>query len=309
MRILITGGAGFIGSNIADSYILEGHEVLIVDNLSAGRFEFINSKAHFRNITIQSEKLTAVFEEFQPEIINHHAAHIDLRKSVQYPLIDADTNINGTLNILSHAQKYRVKKIIFASTGGAIYGDPNSLPVNEEYPPKPLSPYGVNKLAAEHYLRVWNELYGLDYTILRYANVFGPRQNPKGEAGVVAIFSIAMIRGVQPVIFGDGSKTRDYVFVGDVVKANCLALSQASKQIINIGNGIQISDLMVFENVKSALDSKLNPIFGEVRPGEALHIALDIKKASSDLKWRPSISFQEGVKQTASFYKANLHLF
>ncbi|HQU74710.1 MAG TPA: NAD-dependent epimerase/dehydratase family protein, partial [Calditrichia bacterium] len=238
MKILITGGAGFIASNVADRYIELGHEVVIVDNLVTGQRENIPEKATFYEMDICDPELAAVFEKEKPEVVNHHAAQLDVRKSVADPIYDANINVLGSLNILQNCAKFGTRKFIFASTGGAIYGEQDYFPADEHHPNQPLSPYGITKLATEKYLYFFNDSYGLTYTILRYANVYGPRQNPHGEAGVVAIFARRMLKGEQPMINGSGEQTRDYVFVGDVVKANELALTGGDNTIFNIGTGI-----------------------------------------------------------------------
>ena len=239
MKILITGGAGFIASNIADRYLELGHEVVIVDSLITGRRKNVPEAAKFYEIDICDEKIKNIFEMERPDIVNHHAAQMDVRKSVADPAYDAGVNILGTINLLQNCVKYKVKKFIFASTGGAIYGEQDYFPADEKHPNQPLSPYGITKLSCEKYLFFYNDTFGLNYTVLRYANVYGPRQNPHGEAGVVAIFSQRMLRKEQPVINGEGTQTRDYVFVGDVVKANELALTGGDQKIYNIGTGIE----------------------------------------------------------------------
>ncbi len=306
MRILVTGGAGFIGSHIADRYILEGHEVAILDDLSSGKQKNINPKSTFYHLQIQSPEIERIFKEFSPEIINHHAAHIDLRRSVKEPIFDAQTNILGTLNILTMAQKYGVNKIIFASTGGAIYGDPEKIPADEQLYPLPLSPYGANKLITEHYLRIWHQLHGIEYTIFRYPNVYGPRQDPHGEAGVVAIFSIALLTGRTPIIFGDGTKTRDYLFVSDVVEANVLSLNAGNHTVMNLGWGIEISDLEVFTQVQKALNTQFTPHFEAVRPGEVARIALNADLATTLLHWTPKVSFADGIERSTNFYRSQV---
>ncbi|HPQ42210.1 MAG TPA: NAD-dependent epimerase/dehydratase family protein [bacterium] len=237
MRILVTGGAGFIGSHVVDAYIQAGHDVLVLDNLVTGKRQHINRDARFEELAIQDPLVENVFLDFKPDIVNHHAAHINLRQSVIDPMFDAENNILGSLNLLKASVRSGVRKIIFASTGGAIYGDPDTNPVSESCEPLPLSPYGASKLAIEHYIRIWRHIHGLDYTVFRYPNVYGPRQDPKGEAGVVAIFSIQIRQGIHPRIFGDGSKTRDYLFIDDLVKANLLALDGGSCQTLNLGWG------------------------------------------------------------------------
>jgi UDP-glucose 4-epimerase len=309
MRILVTGGAGFIGSHIVDRYILEGHDVAVVDDLSTGNKDFINPKSNFYQHKIQSPDLEHVFKSFKPEIINHHAAHIDLRRSVTHPLFDAETNILGVLNILHLAQQHKTRKIIFASTGGAIYGEPKKIPVSERTNPKPMSPYGIHKLTAEHYLRIWSNISGIEYTVLRYANVYGPRQNPKGEAGVVAIFCLALLQNRQPVIFGDGTKTRDYVFVGDIAEANVAALTKAVNKIMNIGRGIEISDHEVYTSIAKAMNCHLKPRYDTIRLGEVKRIALDARNAKKWLDWESKVSFKDGAARAADYYRQNKSLF
>lgn len=305
MKILVTGGAGFIASHLVDRFIEGGHHVIVVDNLSSGRKENINPKAVFYETDIcDSPALEEVFRKERPEVVDHHAAHVNVRKSVEMPVYDASINILGSLNLCELSRKYHVKKFIYVSTGGAVYGEPKDLPVRESCPVEPLSHYGISKHTVEHYLSVFNKLYGLNFTVLRYPNVYGPRQSPHGEAGVVAIFSELIIRNIRPTIFGDGSKTRDYVYVDDIVKANQIVLDGMGKEgIYNLGWGRQISDLDVFHTVRRALGSKIEPIFGEKRPGEIDHISLDNSKAVKELKWEPKITFDEGIKLATQYYK------
>ncbi|MBN1879455.1 NAD-dependent epimerase/dehydratase family protein [bacterium] len=302
MRILITGGAGFIGSHIVDAYLAMGHDVAVVDNLSSGFRSNVNSDARFYDSSIQDPALEEVFRDFRPQIINHHAAHINLRQSVEDPVHDAENNIIGTLNLLNLSRQFSVQKFIFASTGGAIYGEPEQIPANEKTLALPLSPYGASKLAIEHYVRIWQVITGMDYTIFRYPNVYGPRQNPKGEAGVIAIFCIQILQNEQPVIFGDGTKTRDYLYVDDVVRANISALSSGNGDTFNLGWGKEISDQTVFDTVSVALDYREKPIYSSPRLGEVNRIALDASRAQDVLNWKPETEFREGVKRAARFY-------
>ncbi len=305
MKILVTGGAGFIASHLVDQFIEDGHRVIVVDNLSSGIKENINPKALFYKIDIcDALALEEVFKKERPEIVDHHAAHVNVRKSVEMPIFDANVNILGSLNLCELSRKYHVKKFIYVSTGGAVYGEPKYLPVKESCPVEPLSQYGISKHTVEHYLSVFHKLYGLDFTILRYPNVYGPRQSPHGEAGVVAIFSELIIQNIRPTIFGDGSKTRDYVYVDDIVKANQIVLDgMGNEEVYNLGWGRQISDLDVFHTVRRALGSNIEPIFGEKRPGEIDHISLDNSKAMKELKWEPKITFDEGIKLATQYYK------
>ncbi len=236
MKILVTGGAGFIASHIVDKFIEEGHEVVILDDLSTGFEKNINPKAKFVNLNIRDEKVSKLFEEEKFDVVNHHAAQMDVRRSVIDPAFDANTNILGTINLLQNSVKHGVNKFMFASTGGAVYGEQECFPADENHPTNPVSPYGISKLSVEKYLYFYFNEHKLNYTILRYANIYGPRQNPFGEAGVVAIFSTKLLNGDQPIINGTGEQTRDYVFVKDVVKANLQTLADDESDIYNVGN-------------------------------------------------------------------------
>lgn len=304
MKILLTGGAGFIGSHIVDAYIELGHSLVVVDNLSTGFEENLNPKASFYKLDIRDlQGLKTVFEKEKPEVVNHHAAQIDVRKSLQDFLFDADVNIRGSLNLLKLSLTYGVKKFIFASTGGAIYGEPLYIPADEKHPSLPLSAYGAAKLAVETYLYVLYKNFSLPYISLRYANVYGPRQNPLGEAGVVAIFTDKMLKGQVPTIFGDGEQTRDFVYVKDVVSANIIALEKDKVGIYNIGTGKRISVNEVFREIKSLLGKEVEPIYAEERKGEVRHIALDASLAERELGWHPLYDFATGLRETISFYK------
>lgn len=305
MKILVTGGAGFIASHLVDRLIAHGHRVIVVDNLSAGQKENVNPKASFYLTDIcDAQALEEVFKRERPEIVNHHAAHVNVRKSVEMPVYDANINILGSLNLCELSKKYQIKKFIYVSTGGAVYGEPKDLPVQETCPVEPLSQYGVSKHTVEHYLSIFYKLYGLNFTVLRYPNVYGPRQSPHGEAGVVAIFSELLLQNKPPTIFGDGSKTRDYVYVEDIVAANLIVLGNVGDGgIYNLGWGKQISDLEVFHTVRKVLESQIEPIFSQKRPGEIDHISLDSSKAKKELNWEPKVTFEEGIRLATEYYK------
>lgn len=301
-KALVTGGAGFIASHIVDGLIGEGFTVSIVDNLATGKERNINSLAHFYKMDIRDEKLSDIFDREKPDIVFHLAAQMDVRKSVEDPSYDADVNVRGAINILENSRRTGVGKILFSSTGGAIYGEPEYFPVKEDHPIRPLSPYGLTKFVFENYLFLYKRLYDFDYTVLRYPNVFGPRQDPHGEAGVVAIFSQQMLTGIQPKIFGDGSKTRDYVFIEDIVKANILCIDRGSAQILNLGWGKEIRDIDVFESVRDALGLKVEPLFADQRLGEIERMSLDASRATELVGWKPSVTFKEGIGRAVEFY-------
>jgi len=304
VKILITGGAGFIGSNITDEYIKNGHKVVVVDNLSTGKKENINPKAKFYMADVSDpKKLKEIFKKEKPDIVNHHAAQLDVRKSVQDPIFDAKVNILGTLNVLQNCVEFKTKKIIFASSGGTIYGECGKIPANENTQGQPLSPYGIAKFAAEFYIKSFAQLNGLKYTILRYGNVFGPRQDPHGEAGVVAIFTGKMLENEDLFIFGNGKQLRDYVFVGDLVKANLIALSKGDNETINIGtqNGNSVNNL--YKVMAKITGYKKLPVYKPARAGELFRSVLAINKALKILKWKPETTFENGLKNTIKFFK------
>lgn len=310
MKILVTGGAGFIGSNVVDGYIAAGHQVLVVDNLYTGNLSNVNPRATFYQVDVRSEELRKIVEDEKPEVINHHAAQISVPASVEDPLLDADINLKGLLNLLESGVKQGVKKVIFISSGGAIYGEASEYPTPEGYAPKPLSPYAITKFCSEYYLAYYAHQYGLDYTILRYANVYGPRQVPHGEAGVVAIFMNNLLAGKQSVLNhfpGEpGGMVRDYCYVGDIVEANLQALERGGKERFNIGTakGTKTLDLYraIFESVKEVKPeippSLAEPVRKEARPGDLKQSCLVVDKAAVGLGWAPRISLDEGVRRT-----------
>ena len=304
MRILVTGGAGFIASHVSDRLLSLGQQVAIVDNLSTGKRENVPAAAKFYEIDIRDRGLDKVFEAESPQIVVHHAAHANVTESVRNPGYDASVNIGGSINLLECCVRHHVERVVYASTGGALYGEACYLPADETHPIDPVSPYGVSKHGVEQYLYAYQQNHGLKYVVLRYPNVYGPRQDAHGEAGVVAIFSQQLLSGQTPTIFGDGSKTRDYCYVADIVDANVLALSSEHTGTYNLGRGIEISDLEVFETVQEAVGSHVEPLFAAVRPGEVEHIALDATKAEKELGWRWKVDLVNGVAMAVEFYRA-----
>jgi len=307
MRILVTGGAGFIGSTVVDRFLSLGHEVAILDDLSTGFREFVHPKAQFHHASVADPAaVERVFAAFRPELVDHHAAQIDVRKSVEDPRRDAEINILGSIALLESCQRHRVGKIIYASTGGAIYGEARFLPVTEEHPIHPESPYGASKYTVEHYIHIAKLLHGLDYTVLRYPNVYGPRQNPHGEAGVNAIFIGRMLAGERPIIFGTGEQLRDYVFVDDVVEANAIALTRGSGETVNLGTGVGTSVLQIVRELQSLLGFDQEPIFEAARPGEIQRIWLDASRARDVLGWAPRVAFRDGLQRTVEWSRLSL---
>jgi len=303
MKFLVTGGAGFIGSHLVDRLIKGGHKVVVIDNLSTGRKENLNPKAKFYKIDICSYRISQIFKKEKPEIVFHFAAQIDVRKSVENPVEDAKINILGTLNILENCKKYNIRKVIFASTGGAIYGDADIVPTPETYPELPLSPYGIAKLTIEKHLSYYYKVFGLPYVSLRLANVYGPRQNSKGEAGVVAIFCDKMLSKKQPIINGDGKQTRDFVFVDDVVEANISALKKDKVGIFNIGTARETDVNTLFKKLRELTDSKCAKIHGPTLPGEQKRSCLDYSEAKRELGWQPKYSLDKGLKKTVEWFR------
>jgi UDP-glucose 4-epimerase len=306
LKILVTGGAGFIASQIADAFIQEGHQVVILDDLSTGFEKNVNPKAKFIKANICDKSLDKLFESEKFDVVNHHAAQMDVRRSVKDPEFDATTNILGTINLLQNCVKYGVKKFMFASTGGAVYGEQDYFPADEKHNQQPKSPYGISKLAVEKYLYFYNSEHKLNYTILRYANIYGPRQNPFGEAGVVAIFSTKLLKGEQPIINGHGKQTRDYVFVGDVVKANLLALRDEASDVYNIGTGIETDVNQLFHYINDITKANKEEKHGPTAAGEQLRSVITSDKLFKKFGWRPSTKLEEGLKTTVDFFKNNL---
>ena len=304
MRTLVTGGAGFIGSNLADALLDAGHEVTIVDNLSTGSKENIPDKADFFALDIADKQLADVFDRKQFDVVFHLAAQINVRASVADPAEDARINIVGSLNLLQESIKHKVSKVIFSSTGGAIYGEQDEFPAPETHPERPISPYGISKLALEKYLYYYQVQHGLDYAVLRYSNVYGPRQNTQGEAGVVAIFCDRLLRGQEVVVNGDGKQTRDFVFIEDVVRANLLAIGLKGSDIFNVGTGTEIDINTLFDKIAEAADSKQKRKNGPAMPGEQLRSSIACQKIDRHLKWKPSVDIDEGIKQTVAYFRS-----
>ncbi len=303
MKILVTGGAGFIASHVVDRYIDLGHEVVVVDNLVTGNRANLNPKARFYEVDIRDPELGKVFEKEKPDVVNHHAAHIDVRKSVEDPSYDAQVNILGSINLLRAAVKNGVKKVIYISTAGAVYGEPESLPIVEGSPINPICPYGISKHTVEHYLFQASKTDGLKYTVLRYPNVYGPRQDPRGEAGVNAIFIGIMLKGKVPTIYGKGHECRDYVYVGDLVNANEATLDRGEGEIYNLGSNTGTTVDQLFDILSGLLDFHQEPKRAPLRTGEVERIYIDGSKAKRDLGWVPKVDLKTGLAMTVDFYK------
>jgi UDP-glucose 4-epimerase len=310
MKILVTGGAGFIGSHVVNGYLEAGHEVLPVDNLSTGKRSNVNPEAAFYHLDIRSEQTDELIRRERPEILNHHAAQISVPDSVSDPLRDADINIKGLLNLLESAAKHGVRKVIFSSTGGAIYGEASEYPTSEDYYPRPLSPYAVSKYSSEHYLAYYRHQYGLDYTTLRYANIYGPRQIPHGEAGVIAIFMDNLLKGKPSTLYhfpdDEEGMVRDYCYVGDVVKANLSALENGSADFFNIGTGRGIKTLALYNTILDAFKEAVGrvpvdlekPVRRIARQGDVSKSCLNVEKARRFLGWVPETSLEQGIRKT-----------
>ncbi len=302
-RILITGGAGFIGSHVADLLVVKGHDVAVVDNLSTGRREFVPPEAQFFRYDIKSSHASELILDWRPQIIIHHAAQMSVQVSLGNPVLDAQDNILGSLNILQAATRVQVRKFIFASTGGAMYGDAAPIPAREKDTPRPESPYGIAKMAVEHYLHFYHRQHGIVPVSLRYANVYGPRQNGLGEAGVVAIFIEKFLQGQQPVINGDGLQTRDFTYVGDIAAANLLALAYPEAGTFNIGTGRETDILTIYQHLQKLTASPLGPQHGPAKPGEQRRSSLNADLARKKLGWEPQMNLEEGLAHTVAAFK------
>jgi UDP-glucose 4-epimerase len=304
VKILVTGGAGFIGSHVVNVFIENGHEVVVVDDLSTGRRSNLNTAATFYKVDIRSPQLAEIFEKEQPQVIDHHAAQMDVRRSVEDPLFDADVNVLGSIKLIELARKHNVQRFIYISTGGAVYGEPEYLPCDEAHPINPICPYGASKHTVEHYLYMYQELYDLNYVILRYPNVYGPRQDPHGEAGVVAIFAGQMLGGDQIVINGDGEQERDFVYVGDCARANLLALTtENSNTIFNLGYGKGTTINEIYTNLKNITGYELSAKHGPAKVGETRRIFLEASKAEKKLDWKPTVGLEAGLSETVEYFR------
>ena len=302
VKILVTGGAGFIGSNLVDTLIEEGHQVAVIDDLSTGKKEYINSRAEFYKVDIVSGEIKDIFKKERYDLVYHLAAQIDIQRSIEDPVYDARVNTLGTINILEACKEYGVSKIVYASSA-AVYGEPKYLGIDEIHPITPLSYYGISKYTPEQYIISYSNLWGLDYTILRYANAYGIRQDPKGEGGVISIFLDKMLRNDTPVIYGDGSATRDFIYVKDVIKANLLTMTKGSRKIFNIGTGRATSISKLFNTMKSLMNYKGSVQYDLERKGDIRDSYFNIDKAKNDLRWEADYSIEEGLIRTIDYYR------
>lgn len=305
MKVLVTGGAGFIGSHVCDEFLRRGHEVVALDNLSSGRKENLDPRVRLAVMDIRGPEAARLIQSERPDVMCHLAAQMDVRRSVEDPRFDADVNIGGFLNLLEAARQSGVKKVIFSSTGGAIYGEQDVFPATESHPQRPVSPYGASKAAGEMYLGYYMAQYGLKYTALRYANVYGPRQNPHGEAGVVAIFSQRVIQGRECTIFGDGGQTRDFVFGPDVARANGLAFEKDFVGSVNIGTGIETDINRLYSLIAEAGGSNIPVVHAPGKPGEQRRSCIDASLARRVLGWEPAVGLPEGLKRTVAYFREN----
>ena len=303
MKVLVTGGAGFIGSHIADRLLNDGHEVVVLDDLSTGHVEHLNPAARFYQMDIQSPWLDELFKIERPEAVLHQAAQASVRRSVEDPGFDASVNVLGTVTLLQASVRHGVRRFLYASTGGAIYGDADVIPTPEDYPTLPVSPYGASKLSAEVYLRTFHALHGLSYAALRYANVYGPRQDPHGEAGVVAIFARRLLSGETARINGDGRQTRDFVYAGDVAEANARALTSDAVGSFNVGTGVETDINTIFQLLKRLSGNNQAEVHGPPMPGEQRRSVIDARKIEKVMGWRPRTSLEAGLDATVRYFR------
>jgi UDP-glucose 4-epimerase len=307
MKTMITGGAGFIGSHVADVCLDAGHDVVVVDDLSTGKRRNLNTNARLYVANIcDTDALEKVFAAERPEAICHLAAKANVRESMTEPLLYAQVNVMGSLALLEVSRRWGCRKIVYASTGGAVYGEPEYLPVDEKHPINPLDPYGASKHHVEHYLYIYGKHYGLDFTILRFPNVYGPRQDPFGEAGVVAIWAAQMLNGGNPLINGSGEQERDFVYVADIARANLLALTRGSGQTVNLGSGKGTSINQIFRQLKAITNSQCEEVHGPSKLGEVFRTYLQADKARVELGWQPQVSLQEGLEKTVAYFRETI---
>lgn len=303
MNVLVTGGAGFIGSHVVDRFVQEGHQVSVIDNLSTGKRKNVNREAVLYKHDICSSRLDKIFKRERPVVIVHLAAQMNVRKSTEDPVFDANVNILGTINLLQLAVKYGVRKVVFASSGGAVYGEQHQFPAPETHPTSPLSPYGISKLSCEYYLEYFRQMAGLGFAALRFGNVYGPRQNPEGEAGVIAIFTQQLLKGQQSLINGNGLQTRDYVYVRDVVEAVMIASDQQVNGIYNVGTGEEATVNDLFEQLKALTKVESKELHGPAKKGEQLRSVLDCSKLTEEASWEPTVTLAEGLAETVEFFQ------
>lgn len=306
MKVLVTGGAGFIGSHVVDRLVEEGHNVVVVDNLSSGKRKNINRAASLYKLDIQSGRLERVFRNERPNVVLHLAAQISVRRSVEDPVFDAQVNVLGTMNVLQQAVRHGTRKVVFSSSGGAIYGEQETYPAPESHTTNPLSPYGISKLCSEHYLSYFQRISGIQVVSLRYANVYGPRQDPEGEAGVVAIFIQKMLNNEQPIINGNGRQTRDFIFVDDVAEANLAAMGQDSHGVYNVGTGAETSVNELFRMLAEITGSTCKEVHGPAKPGEQMRSVIDPAKIRQELSWDPKVELTDGLKKTVAFFREKM---
>jgi len=306
MKVLVTGGAGFIGSHLVDRLIQEGHEVVVVDNLSTGKRRNLNRAARFFKLDIQSWRLERVFRNERPNVVMHLAAQMDVRKSVEDPVFDAQVNVLGTLNVLQQAVRHGVRKVVFSSSGGAIYGEQETYPAPESHVTRPLSPYGISKLCGEQYLSYYQRVSGLQVVNLRYANVYGPRQDPDGEAGVVAIFIQKLLNNEQAIVNGNGRQTRDFVYVEDVVEANLAVMGQETQGTYNVGTGEETSINDVLRILVGHTNSTCKELHGPAKHGEQVRSVIDASKIRQELSWEPRTELSEGLKRTIDYFRERM---
>jgi len=306
MKILVTGGAGFIGSHVVDAYVAAGHEVVVVDDLSTGKRENLNRHARFVEADILDPATAELIRQERPDVVNHHAAQIDVRRSVADPLLDARINVLGTIGLLDAARQAGVRRFVFVSSGGAVYGEQEVFPAPETHPTWPVSPYGVSKRAGELYAHFFQAQYGLPFVALRYANVYGPRQDPHGEAGVVAIFALKMLRDEPVTVNGDGRQTRDYVYVGDVARMSVLVVTHDATGPVNVGTGIETDVNTLAALLRDAVGSRAPIGHGPAKPGEQRRSVVDAGRAAMVYGWKPEVTLADGLRRTVEFFRARV---